>query len=192
MLGRYKKIIEAKLRGLAKAAAVSGVSPNALTLSGLLIGLAGLYPLYAYGCVPCFLLAAALMAFMDMLDGLVARYTGKASKFGAFLDSTVDRAEDAVLVAALMLSSVLTPAEGLTLLTGMFLISYARARAEGLGLHMSGVGLAERPERLLLILAALAAYPVSFEAARIIALGLLGIVYLTVAQRIAYAWRMLR
>ncbi len=192
MLGKYKKALERRFLGVARAAAATRLSPNVITFSGLVFGVAGLYMLAAYSSLTLFLLGCAAMGLMDMLDGLVARYTGSASRFGAFLDSTVDRAEDALISAGFMYAGLLSPGEVLLLLTGMFLISYTRARAESLGVSMSGVGFAERPERILLALLSLILAFVSLGAARAVAWLLIVVVYLTVAQRIHYAAKMLR
>ncbi len=192
MLGKYKKRIEPRLRAIARLVAATGIGPNTITLMGLVFGLAGLYALYLTGNTGYFIAAAAAMSLMDMLDGLVARYTSKSSRFGAFLDSTVDRAEDAVLTAGLMYGGLIGPGIALLLLTGMFLISYTRARAEGLGVAMAGVGLAERPERILFVLLALLVSLFSMGAARAIVYGLIAIVYFTVAERIMHVYRELR
>jgi len=191
LLGRYKEYIEPRLRALARAVSAVGVGPNMITLMGLAFGLAGLYAVYTTGFPGYFVAASAAMALMDMLDGLVARYTGKSSRFGAFLDSTVDRAEDAVLVAGLLYAGLIGPGAALLLLTGMFLISYARARAEALGVPMAGVGIAERPERILLVLLALLVSLFSIDAARAIVYVLTALVYVTVAERVIHVYRVL-
>ena len=94
---------------------------------------------------------------LDILDGQVARRGGMVSTFGAFFDSTLDRVGEAVLYAGIAVyfqtaASQSKPVLGVVLalaaLTGSFLISYTRARAEGLGVECR-VGLAQRPERIL-------------------------------------------
>jgi CDP-diacylglycerol--glycerol-3-phosphate 3-phosphatidyltransferase len=98
-----------------------------------------------------------LSGLLDILDGKVARGGGMVSTFGAFFDSTLDRIGEAVLYAGIAVyfqtaASQTTPVLGVSLslavLTGSFLVSYTRARAEGLGLDCR-VGLAQRPERIL-------------------------------------------
>lgn len=100
-----------------------------------------------------------LSGLLDVLDGKVARGGGMVSRFGAFFDSTLDRLGEAVLFAGIATyfqtaQGQTAPILGVTLalatLTGSFLVSYTRARAEGLGLDCT-VGLAQRPERILVL-----------------------------------------
>jgi phosphatidylinositol phosphate synthase len=94
---------------------------------------------------------------LDILDGQVARRGGMASTFGAFFDSTLDRIGEAVLFAGIAIYFMIAVAQAVPVLgvflaiaalTGSFLVSYTRARAEGLGVDCR-VGLAQRPERVL-------------------------------------------
>ncbi len=98
-----------------------------------------------------------LSGLLDVLDGQVARRGGMVSKFGAFFDSTFDRIGEAILFAGIAVyfqtaenqaAPILGVLLALATLTGSFLVSYTRARAEGLGLECK-VGLAQRPERIL-------------------------------------------
>jgi CDP-diacylglycerol---glycerol-3-phosphate 3-phosphatidyltransferase len=94
----------------------------------------------------------------DMLDGLLARVKGTSGAWGAFLDSTLDRISDAAVFAGLTIWLIRTRQDALAwvalfcLVSGM-LVSYAKARAEGLGISCN-VGVAERTERLLITLVA--------------------------------------
>ena len=148
----------ARIKALAVPFAVglgrAGLTPNALTIIGFLgtcsaAVLAGLQLWLAAGIV-----SLAFAAF-DMLDGALARATGRVSKFGAFLDSTLDRAgESAVYVGIVWGASVsgqpaLAVASAATLVVA-FLVSYTRARAEGLG-YGGDVGIAPRPERVVVM-----------------------------------------
>jgi CDP-diacylglycerol--glycerol-3-phosphate 3-phosphatidyltransferase len=145
---RTKGLLEFIASPLARA----GVSPNVLTLCGLLAMIA----------VACVLalgherLAGLLLipvALLDALDGALARLTGKATRFGAFFDSTLDRfAEIALYLGLLYLyrgSTLETVLIYLTI-TGSLMVSYTRARAEGLGLECK-VGLFTRLERLAVL-----------------------------------------
>jgi CDP-diacylglycerol--glycerol-3-phosphate 3-phosphatidyltransferase len=132
-----------------------GLTPNMLTVIGLLLntGVAAVIAFWDIRIGGALLLVAS--AF-DMLDGSVARATGKTSKFGGFLDSTLDRYSESivylgVLIYILDTSDAKTGAI-LTLLatTGALLISYSRARAEAAGFSAS-VGLVARPERVILL-----------------------------------------
>lgn len=135
-----------------------GVTPNQLTVTGLLaMAASGVF--LAFGRFGWAGAALAVGGLCDMLDGAVARGSGLASVFGAFLDSTADRFAEMFFFAGLLVfftarePSVLYAL--LTFLTagGSFLVSYARARSEGLGIPC-GVGWMERPERMVLLLVA--------------------------------------
>jgi archaetidylinositol phosphate synthase len=90
---------------------------------------------------------------MDVLDGVLARETGKVSPFGGFFDSVADRYSDAVVLSSITASGLCHPAWGLTALVGSLMVSYSRARAEAAGVKMIAVGFAERAERMLLLIA---------------------------------------
>ncbi|WP_054844324.1 CDP-alcohol phosphatidyltransferase family protein [Vulcanisaeta souniana] len=160
VLGKLKDRIErigrnALEKGLVK---VLPRNPNALTVMSLIMALITPYFVWlhlhwAYVLVLALLILAS--AF-DMLDGLVARYWGgRASRLGAFLDSTLDRYVDFIALVDLWLvndGTVLGTIFLLLAILGSLMTSYARARAEALGVKMMGVGLIEREERLILIL----------------------------------------
>jgi CDP-diacylglycerol--glycerol-3-phosphate 3-phosphatidyltransferase len=132
----------------------TGVHPNTLTLVGFLLQV-GVAALFALGRLRWGGVLLLLIAPLDALDGAVARAVGKESAFGAFLDSTVDRLSDAVLILGLAVHSL---GQGRQLQAGLYLValvaalmvSYSRARAESLGLSCK-VGLLTRMERILLI-----------------------------------------
>jgi len=143
---------------LARLLANVGVRPDTLTWIGLLgSGVAG--ALLAYGRFQLAALALLLGALCDMLDGAVARVSGLTTRYGAFLDSTVDRAAEMFLFAGLLVhftrvdGSPLYPLLTFFAAGTSFLVSYTRARAEGLGIPCA-VGWMERPERLVLLLIA--------------------------------------
>jgi len=144
-----KPLAEAVGRALGRA----GISPNALTYTGL--GLSILTPVAAY--VASLWTAFALLvasSFFDFLDGAVAKTMGLKSRKGAFLDSFSDRVADAAYILTLKIAGVGWLPTFLFLITS-FLISYARARGEALGLKMEGVGIMERGDRLIAMAAAL-------------------------------------
>ena len=96
-----------------------------------------------------------LGGFCDMIDGSLARTTGKASRFGALLDSTVDRYSEFIMylgIAAYFIDfeDYSTSAAAYLALCGSFMVSYARARAESLGFEAK-LGFMQRPERIVLI-----------------------------------------
>jgi len=132
------------------------ISPNILTVAGLLITVAGSFFILKHD----FFTAGLILTFgalFDALDGTLARKTGKTTKFGAFLDSTVDRVADFLPLFALMYyfkeDTLFFTISGLAILFS-FLVSYTRARAEGLGIECK-VGIFERPERLIILIASL-------------------------------------
>ncbi|MBN1803270.1 MAG: CDP-alcohol phosphatidyltransferase family protein [Candidatus Lokiarchaeota archaeon] len=98
--------------------------------------------------------APLLLAFsgiFDILDGSLARKSGRASKAGAFLDSNLDRISDATLVLGLIYGNLVNYAFGFLLLFITIMISYIRSRAENEGLNMKGVGWMERAERMIFL-----------------------------------------
>ena len=148
--------------GLARAC--SRFSPDVLTISGLALnGVACAFFAFAGGrdyTSPLLLrlggLVALVASIFDMLDGRVARLRGRETKFGAFLDSTMDRYSDMVLYMGLLLLYARlhrTPQMILVWVAafGSFMTSYARARAESL-VPRCTVGLLERPERIVLLI----------------------------------------
>jgi len=139
-----------------------------------------------------------LSGLLDILDGQVARRGGMVSTFGAFFDSTLDRIGEAILYAGIAVyfqtaadqaAPVLGVLAGVVTLTGSFLVSYTRARAEGLGLECR-VGLAQRPERILGV-----GVPTLFFGAGphgillLVVVCLLAVLsWITVAQRVAHVF----
>jgi CDP-diacylglycerol--glycerol-3-phosphate 3-phosphatidyltransferase/CDP-diacylglycerol--inositol 3-phosphatidyltransferase len=134
-----------------------GVSPDAVTLVGTLgVSTAALW-FFPRGQLLVGVLVITAFVFSDMIDGWMARESGRTSKFGAFLDSTLDRVGDAAVFAGLALyfvgpgDSMLYLCLALVCLVSGSLTSYARARAEALGFEAK-VGIAERADRLVSIL----------------------------------------
>src|SRR3990172_331534 len=135
-----------------------GVTPNQLTVIWLLLQV-GIGAVLAAGYLRAGGILVLLLSPFDMLDGALARHTGSTSSFGAFLDSTVDRIAEAAIIGGLivyLLRAGDSPGvvAAYLALVGSFLVSYTRARAEGLGLHGES-GLVARPERLVLLAGAL-------------------------------------
>ncbi|WP_017612885.1 phosphatidylinositol phosphate synthase [Nocardiopsis salina] len=144
---------------LGRSLARIGLTPNIVTLIGATGVIASALYFYPRGHLYAGSVVITVFALFDMLDGAVARAKDTASEFGAFLDSSLDRVADAAIFAGLMWwfiadgdDSVLA---GLTLfcMISGFMVSYVKARAEGLGVNCD-VGVAERTERLVVILVA--------------------------------------
>ena len=159
VLGRLKDRIERIGRRLLEGGLVRVMprNPNALTVSSLVIALPTPYLVWTHHYWAYVLTFALLMiaGAFDMLDGLIARYWGRVSRLGAFLDSTLDRYVDFIALIDLWLISdqdLLSIILLLLAVLGSLMTSYTRARAEALGMKMMGVGLLEREERLIIIL----------------------------------------
>jgi CDP-diacylglycerol--glycerol-3-phosphate 3-phosphatidyltransferase len=134
------------------------VNPDALTILGLGFSVVTAF-LIAHGRLGVAVVGVALTGVPDILDGTVARHSGKASPRGAFFDSVCDRVSDAVLLGGvawfLAGDSAYLPMLAFAAVSLSMLISYERAKAEGLGFHAKG-GLMERAERLVLLAVGLA------------------------------------
>lgn len=134
-----------------------GVSPNTVTVVGTLGVCAGALIFFPQGWLLAGVVVITAFVFSDMIDGYMARTSGQISPFGAFLDSTLDRIGDAAIFGGLAMYYV-GPGDsewlaGLAIycLTMGSVTSYARARAESLGMQAK-VGIAERSDRLVSIL----------------------------------------
>jgi CDP-diacylglycerol---glycerol-3-phosphate 3-phosphatidyltransferase len=159
MLKVLTPTIDRLLGPLTAVLARTPVTPNALTVIGTVGVSAGALALFPTGHLFAGALACWFFVMADMLDGALARVKGTSGVFGAFLDSTLDRIADASVFAGLAAwfvlggHSRLMAGVALYCLVAGVLVSYAKARAEGLGLR-ADVGLAERGERLLIALVA--------------------------------------
>ena len=172
----------------------TGVTPAALTLAGLVLHI-GSGVLIAPGHLRSGGILLLVAAVCDGLDGALARRTQRVSRFGAFLDSTVDRIDETVVLGGIAVfflrrgdvASMVWNAVALLGLAGSLITSYTRARAEGLGLDCK-VGVFERPERVALTVLGL------LLGARVLgpAIGLLAVLsWITVVQRIHHVRRVL-
>ena len=135
------------------------VSPDAVTLVGTIGTSAAALYFFPRGSFLVGTLVICIFVFSDSLDGTMARLAGPPSTWGAFFDSTLDRVADSAIFCGLALwfagegDDPAMAAVTLAALVGGLMVSYARARAEGLGADAS-TGIAERTERLVLTLAA--------------------------------------
>jgi CDP-diacylglycerol--glycerol-3-phosphate 3-phosphatidyltransferase len=130
---------------------------------------------------------------VDSLDGLLARYQGKVTSFGAFLDSTLDRLAEGVIIGAIGVTFAQDGMEWalaacFAALTGSFMVSYARARAEGLGIPGSSGGRMGRPERLVLVGAGLFLGGVG-DVLPVLMCVLAGLSLMTAGHRVLLVWR---
>lgn len=167
------------------------ITPNSITCAGFLVtlGAAGLIAtrhLFAAGWV------VLLAGFLDILDGALARHTGQVTRFGAILDSTLDRLSEAALLLGILIFSL---REQLVLeivlvclaLIGSMMVSYIRARAEGLGIECQ-VGLFTRAERVIVL--ALGLLLSQLDYALTVALLIITLFsFTTASQRFLHVWQ---
>lgn len=136
-----------------------GISPSGVTAAGATGAVFAAALLIPSGHLFAASLLVGTFAISDLLDGTMARISGRTSDWGAFLDSNLDRVTDAAIFGSLAIyystRSRLYLILSLVALVSGFLVSYARARAESLGFTCSG-GLMERAERLIIVLVAIA------------------------------------
>ena len=158
MLARYAKaFFNRLLTPLARALLALGVSPDVITWIGTIGVSTAAFVFYPRGHFFIGTLVITAFVFSDTLDGTMARLSGRSGSWGAFLDSTLDRVADASVFGALLLWFAGPGHDqwlaGVTLvcLIGGAVVSYAKARAEGLGMT-ANVGIAERSERLVTVL----------------------------------------
>jgi CDP-diacylglycerol--glycerol-3-phosphate 3-phosphatidyltransferase len=177
------------------------VTPNALTASGVTLCLTAAVVVFFENRGPWvfYWIGAVLFvvgSILDILDGALARAGGKATPFGAFLDSTTDRIGEGAMLGAIALvfhrhDHPVAIALTFAAVVGSFLVSYTRAKAEALGLR-GDVGLGSRAERVVVITAGLVFAPISIWLL-VGAIGLLtATAWLTVVQRILHVRRQLR
>jgi len=162
----------------------SGITPNALTLINLALNIVAAYVIATGHFVPGGVLVL-LSGLFDLLDGALARFTKQTTKFGAILDSTVDRISEAAILCGLLIWYLARGGNSeiiliFAVLIGSFLVSYIRARAEGLGWQCQ-VGLFTRAERVIVLAIGLLISQI------LIALCILVVfVFITVVQRLIY------
>jgi CDP-diacylglycerol--glycerol-3-phosphate 3-phosphatidyltransferase len=172
------------------------LTPNTITVIGLFITLvASVFVATGWLLVGAAILTAG--SLFDAVDGALARAQGGGTDFGSFLDSTLDRAGEAILytgIGAWMLTALPEPALPMialmVALAGSFIVSYAHARAQAIGLSAS-IGLAPRTERLVIVIAGVALAGLGLTIGLIGALILLAtLTVVTAIQRIVHVWRL--
>lgn len=158
MLNRYARaFFTAIFTPIARVLLRLGVSPDAVTLVGTLGVCAGALAFYPRGELWWGTIVITCFVFTDLIDGTMARMSGRTSSWGAFLDSTMDRLGDGAVFGGLILyftgvgDDDLSAVLALACLVLGFVTSYSKARAEGLGMT-ADVGIAERADRLVAVL----------------------------------------
>jgi CDP-diacylglycerol--glycerol-3-phosphate 3-phosphatidyltransferase len=186
------RVIEPAISFLAR----HNVSPNTITTVGTLLTVAA-GVVYGTGHIMTAGWLMAVTAFFDVLDGSVARRTGRCTRFGAFYDSSLDRVADGALMAGLTVFYAVNPIHHniwmavvcLVGMVGTFLISYTRARAESIGIDAK-VGVMQRPERIVLLSAPQALFGLFWNGWVLIGIVILLAVtaWITAVQRILYVY----
>jgi archaetidylinositol phosphate synthase len=195
MLTRLKQRVQQTLAAQAKTAHKMGLTPNMISGTGIVLALLASFAYAEWQHHALYLLLAALLlllsGFCDVLDGVVARLYEQATVFGGFLDSVLDRYADAAVYIGIILGGLCINVWGSIAIAGSLLVSYSRARAEAAGIKMESVGLAERAERMIILLVA-SLIAVFFQPTTVMNVGviLLAVISnLTVLQRSLYVYR---
>ena len=186
------KLAERFTTPTARILAKTGVTPNTLTVMGFMVSVAaGVLIATEY-----FLAGGLVVLFagaFDLIDGPVARATGKTSKFGGFLDSTLDRLSEAAVIAGILAYYAFHEGTWESLLAygcfvGSVMVSYLRARAEGLGVKCE-VGMFTRFERVIVTSIGLM-FGQRYDLAIPIMLGIItALSFVTVLQRLIHVQR---
>ncbi len=153
MLDRLRARLESNLASVGKWFARLAPSPTSWTFVGLVVSVLAAYSYSTSGLTGGILggILVLVAGWFDIVDGAVARVTGRASKRGAFLDSTLDRVAEVALFSGVLLGGYASPILILVALSLSLLVSYTRAKGDALGVSLSGVGVGERSERLLIL-----------------------------------------
>jgi len=153
MLDRVRGKLASYFAALGRAFASVAPSPTLWTVVGLVLALLAGLAYWSSGRWggPAAGLLILVSGFFDIVDGAVARVTGRVSKKGAFLDSTLDRLAEVAIYLGLLEGGFSTGPLVLLALSFSLLVSYTRAKADALGTSLSGVGIGERSERLLIL-----------------------------------------
>ena len=190
-----RRVASRSITGLAR----TRVTPNALTAAGVTLCAAAavlVYFEYRHEVLFFWLGATTFVvgSLLDILDGALARSSGKGTQFGAFLDSTLDRVGEGLVLGSIALvfardENEVALAAAIAAVAGSFLVSYTRSKAEGLGLK-GDVGIGSRAERVVVITAGLVLAP--WGALQWAIYVLAATAWFTVLQRVLSVRRQLR
>jgi len=153
VLNNLRETLRPALEKMGKGFAATGLSPNFWTFTGLGFALIAAV-VYGMGIefgliIGCTLLLVS--GFFDMVDGQVARITGKTSKKGEYLDSMFDKISEVAIFLGILIGGYAEPYLVLLAITLSLLVSYARAKSDLINIKLQGIGIGERAERLLVI-----------------------------------------
>ena len=153
MLNNLRETLRPTLEKIGKAFASTGLSPNFWTFVGLAFALISAV-VYGLGIEFGLIIGGILLlvsGFFDMVDGQVARASGKISKKGSYLDSMFDKIAEVAIFLGILVGGYAEPYLVLLAITLSLLVSYARAKSDAINIKLQGVGIGERAERLLVI-----------------------------------------
>ena len=153
VLNNLRGTLRPALEKIGKGFAATGLSPNFWTVVGLVIALASAV-VYGMGVEFGLIIGGILLlvsGFFDMVDGQVARVTGKTSKKGEYLDSMFDKISEVAIFLGILVGGYAEPYVVLLAITLSLLVSYARAKSDLINIKLQGIGIGERAERLLVI-----------------------------------------
>ena len=153
MLNNLRTSLQPYLEKIGKAFAATGLSPNVWTSVGLVFAFLSAL-VYGLNIEFALIIGGILLlvsGFFDIVDGQVARITKKTSRQGGFLDSVFDKIAEVAIFTGILMGGYAQPHLVLLAITLSLLVSYARARAESVGVKLQGMGIGERAERLLVI-----------------------------------------
>ncbi len=189
MLTRLKESFARLFDVMAGGLHMIGLGPMAATLLGLAAAIVSSILYYLTQYQPQLLPWAAVLllvsGFFDAADGAIARLFDEVSQFGGFVDSVTDRISEFLVLSAIILGHLCDLKWGMWAIAGSFLVSYARSRGETEGVNMK-VGIAERPERLLILIFATL---LGLVESGVIIVAVLAT--LTLSQRIAHVYHQL-
>ncbi|MFQ5758819.1 MAG: archaetidylinositol phosphate synthase [Candidatus Bathyarchaeia archaeon] len=193
MLTKLKKKFQLWISTEAKLAHNIGLTPNHVSALGIVFAVFSAIIYWRWRFLQLSLITAPIFllisGFCDALDGAIARIHGETTTFGKFLDSMLDRYADAIIFCGIIFGGLCDPFWGVITLIGSLMVSYARARAEALGVEMEAVGVAERAERLIILATASFLSVVWLEALNWAVIVLAVLTSLTVLQRVVYFLR---
>jgi archaetidylinositol phosphate synthase len=153
VLNNLRGTLRPALEKVGKGFAATGLSPNFWTVVGLVIALSSAV-VYGMGVEFGLIIGGILLlvsGFFDMVDGQVARVTGKTSKKGEYLDSMFDKISEVAIFLGILIGGYAEPYVILLAITLSLLVSYARAKSDLINIKLQGIGIGERAERLLVI-----------------------------------------
>ncbi len=153
VLNNLRETLRPALEKMGKGFAATGLSPNFWTFVGLGFALSSAV-VYGMGIEFGLIIGGVLLlvsGFFDMVDGQVARVTGKTSKKGEYFDSMFDKISEVAIFLGILIGGYAEPYLVLLAITLSLLVSYARAKSDLINIKLQGIGIGERAERLLVI-----------------------------------------